>query len=154
MKKSFTKIIFILSVVYALLIELLFYLSLVNNILNVRYMLFLSVFPLVFVIVSVIIDVKKKKHEEKSITRVYLPIILIFYYFILGTGILYHYFDEFTAFLLFIILPNFILILYTIMLINVKKQKYLRYFVVGKYIFATVFMMYWYIIFWVLQVAQ
>ncbi|MBU1144738.1 MAG: hypothetical protein KJ971_02630 [Firmicutes bacterium] len=154
MKKSLTKIIFALSIVYSLLIELLFYLGQFNNVISVKYMLFFSAFPLVFIIVSVVIDIMEKRSKEKSIARIYLPVILVFYYLILGTINHYLYFSGFLTVLLVFILPNFILILYTILLMKVRKQKYLRYFVIGKYIFATIFMTYWYIIFLSLARAQ
>lgn len=147
-------VIFFLSIIYSLLIEFLFYLCQFINVININYMLFFSVFPFVFIIVSIVIDAVYKRRREKSVARIYLPVIIIIYYLLLGVINHYAYFSGFLTCLIVLILPSVVLMIYTILQMKARKQKYMKYFVVGKYILVTIFMTYWYIIVFTLSRAQ
>ena len=147
MKKSSTIVIFALSIVYTLLLELLYYLSQFENVIDFRYyMAFFSVFPFIFIIVSVVIDVFDKNNKN-SLASIYLPLVLIFYYLLLGTLDFFYFFSsEFLMFIIFIVFPNIIMILVIILQLKIKQIKYMRFFIVFKYIVCISYGFYWYII--------
>lgn len=151
MKKSLIKVIFALSIVYSLLLELLFYLSEFKSVFDFRnLMAFYSVFPLTFIIVSIIIDIYEKS-KKTSLVSIYLPAMLVFYYLLLGTlNFFYAFSSEFLMFIIFIVIPNIIMILAIIILLKINQQKYMKYFISFKYIVSISFGIYWYIIIYAL----
>ncbi|MFA7076554.1 MAG: hypothetical protein WC152_07825 [Candidatus Izemoplasmatales bacterium] len=151
MKKSLIKVIFALSIVYSLLLELLFYLSEFKSVFDFRnLMAFYSVFPLIFIIVSIIIDIYEKS-KKNSLVSIYLPAMLVFYYLLFGIlNFFYAFSSEFLMFIIFIVIPNIIMILAIIILLKINQQKYMKYFISFKYVVSISYGIYWYIIIYAL----
>lgn len=155
MKNSRKSIIWISSIVFTILIELIFFINQRNSAISLSYIEFFLVYPMIFIFVSVLIDIYEKRNRTSSCLRIYLPVMVFIYYLILGTINFNYYFSgEFLMVLKYILFPNILLIVFILLHIKFSRGVYKIFFVVAKYIVPIFYGIYWYVIILALSGVQ
>jgi hypothetical protein len=155
MNKRRESIIWISSIVFTMLIELIFLINQRISAISVSYIEFFLVFPMIFILVSMLIDIHEKRNKVTSCLRFYLPAMVFIYYLILGTINFYYYFSgEFLMVLNYIFSPNIVLIVLILLQIKFNRGVYKILFMVAKYVVPIFYGIYWYIIILALSGAQ
>lgn len=155
MKNSRKSIIWISSIVFSILIELIFFINQRNSAISLSYIEFFLVYPMLFIFVSVLIDIYETRNRTNSCLRIYLPVMVFIYYLILGTINFNYYFSgEFLMVLKYILFPNILLIVFILLHIKLSRGVYKNFFVVAKYIVPIFYGIYWYIIILALSGVQ
>jgi len=155
MKNSRKSIIWISSIVFSILIELIFFINQRNSAISLSYIEFFLVYPMLFIFVSVLIDIYETRNRTNSCLRIYLPVMVFIYYLILGTINFNYYFSgEFLMVLKYILFPNILLIVFILLHIKLSRGVYKNFFVVAKYIVPIFYGIYWYVIILALSGVQ
>jgi hypothetical protein len=154
-KKSSKSILWISSIVFTLLIELIFLKDRHNSAISVSYIVFFLVFPLIFILVSILIDIHEKRNKVPPCSSIYLPVMIFVYFLILGTFNFYYYFSgEFLMVLKYIFFPNILLIVFIMLQIMFNKGICQKIFLVAKYVVPVFYGIYWYVIIFAVSGVQ